>query len=54
VIRHPYFGTLGTVTNLPAPLQVLQSESKARVLEVEFEDGKRAIVPRANVEMIEG
>jgi len=23
-------------------------------LEVEFEDGKRAIVPRANVEMIEG
>jgi len=24
------------------------------ILEVEFEDGKRAIVPRANVEMIEG
>lgn len=54
VIRHPYFGTLGTVTELPAPLHVLESESKARVLEVEFEDGKRAIVPRANVEMIEG
>jgi len=54
VIRHPYFGMLGTVTDLPAPLTVLESESKARVLEVEFSDKKRAIVPRANVEMIEG
>ena len=54
VIRHPYFGQLGKVTDLPAQLQVLESESKARILEVEFEDGKRAIVPRANVEMIEG
>ena len=53
VIRHPYFGKLGKVTNLPAPLQVLESESKARVLGVEFEDGQTAIVPRANVEIIE-
>ncbi len=53
VIRHPYFGSLGKVTNLPSPLQVLESESKARILEVEFEDGKKAIVPRANVELIE-
>lgn len=54
VIRHPYFGQLGKVTDLPAPLQVLESESKARILEVEFDGGKRALVPRANVEMIEG
>jgi hypothetical protein len=53
VIRHPYFGSLGNVINLPSPLHVLESESKARVLEVEFEDGTKAIVPRANVEMIE-
>jgi hypothetical protein len=53
VIRHPYFGSLGKVSDLPAPLQVLESESKARVLEVEFDDGERAIVPRANVESIE-
>jgi len=53
VIRAPYFGQLGAVTALPSPLQVLESESKARVLEVEFESGERAIVPRANVEMIE-
>lgn len=53
VIRHPYFGKLGTVTDLPSPLQVLESESKARILEVQFDDGEKAIVPRANVEMIE-
>ncbi|HWO57911.1 MAG TPA: hypothetical protein VNN55_10140 [bacterium] len=53
VIRQPYFGRLGIVTDLPAPLQVLESESHARVLEVEFEDKTRAVVPRANVEMIE-
>jgi hypothetical protein len=53
VIREPYFGILGTVSDLPAPLQKLESESHARVLEVEFPDGKKAIVPRANVEAIE-
>lgn len=53
VIRHPYFGKLGKVTGLPSPLHVLESESKARILEVEFDDGEKAIVPRANVEMIE-
>jgi len=53
VIRQPYFGHLGVVTDLPAPLQKLESESHARVLEVELDGGQRAIVPRANVEMIE-
>ncbi len=54
VIRHPHFGKLGKVSDLPSPLAKLESESKARILEVEFEDGRRTIVPRANVEMIEG
>jgi hypothetical protein len=54
VIRHPYFGRLGKVVDLPSPLQKLESESMARVLEVEFTDGERAVIPRANVEMIEG
>jgi hypothetical protein len=54
VIRHPYFGRLGRVTDLPSPLAVLESESKARVLEVEFDSGERAVIPRANVEAIEG
>jgi hypothetical protein len=54
VIRTPYFGKIGKVVDLPAPLQKLESESHARVLTVEFEDGSQATVPRANVEMIEG
>jgi len=54
VIRHPHFGRLGKVVNLPSPLQKLESESSARVLEVEFDRGERAIIPRANVEMLEG
>jgi len=53
VIREPYFGRLGKVTALPAELQRLETESYARVLELEFENGERVIVPRANVEMIE-
>jgi hypothetical protein len=53
-IREPFFGRLGTVTNLPAELQALETEAKVRVLEVEFGDGKRFTLPRANVEMIEG
>jgi hypothetical protein len=53
VIRLPHFGRLGVVSALPAQPQELASGSKARVLEVDFGGGERAIVPRANVELIE-
>lgn len=53
VIRHPYFGQIGKVAGLPHELRKLESESHARVLEVEFDDGGKAVVPRANVELIE-
>ncbi len=53
VIRDPHFGQIGTVASLPAELQLLGSESKARVLEVKFESGDTIVVPRANVELIE-
>jgi hypothetical protein len=53
VIRQPYFGRLGKVSALPPELQKLESESSARVLEVQFSDGTKAIIPRANVEMLE-
>jgi len=53
IIREPYFGRLGKVVGLPAPLQKLESESHARVLEAEFPDGTKAIIPRANVEALE-
>lgn len=52
-IRAPYFGKLGTVEALPAELRVLDSEAKVRVLDVKFENGEVATVPRANVELIE-
>jgi len=54
IIRDPYFGKLGTVSALPAEPAVLGSGSKARVLEVQFATGGSAIIPRANVELIEG
>lgn len=53
VIRDPYFGVLGTVSGLPPEPHVLASGSRARVLEVTFESGEGAIIPRANVEIIE-
>jgi hypothetical protein len=54
VIREPFFGRLGTVAGLPSELQALETEAKVRVLEVEFAGGERFVLPRANVEMIEG
>jgi hypothetical protein len=54
VIRDPYFGLIGRVTALPPEPQTLQSGSKARVLQVTFESGEGVIIPRANVELIEG
>lgn len=54
VIRDPWFGMLGQVSALPTEPAILGSGSKARVLEVRFPDGGTAVVPRANVELIEG
>ena len=53
VIRQPYFGRIGRVVELPSELVRLDSEAQVRVLVVEFlDDGERATVPRANVELI--
>jgi len=53
IIRNPNFGVLGKVKTLPSELQTIETEAKARVLEVEFPDGRSVIVPRANIEAIE-
>jgi len=53
IIREPYFGALGKVTRLPPELMKIETEAKVRILEVELQDGKKVIIPRANVEMIE-
>ena len=54
VIRDPHFGKLGSVSSLPSEPAVLASGSRARVVEVKFASGESAIIPRANVELIEG
>ena len=53
IIREPYFGKLGRVTELPVELQDLETEAQVRVLRVELEDGQQTTLPRANVEAIE-
>lgn len=51
-IRAPYFGRIGKVTAMPHQLQVMPSETKVRVCEVDF-GGELVVLPRANVEVIE-
>ena len=53
-IRSPYFGKIGKVSDLPIELKEMPSETLVRVLEVELDGGDRVVVPRANVEVIEG
>ena len=53
IIREPYFGQLGRVTELPVALQNLETEAQVRVLRVELENGEQTTLPRANVEAIE-
>lgn len=52
-IRAPYFGRIGTVVDLPIALCTMPSETRVRVLAVDLGDSEPAIVPRANVEVIE-
>jgi hypothetical protein len=54
IIRDPYFGLIGSVSALPREPRALDSGSKARVLEVKLDSGESVVIPRANVELIEG
>jgi biotin carboxyl carrier protein len=54
IIRAPFFGRIGRVVGLPSDLQMIPTESRVRVMEVQFTDGSRAVIPRANIEVIEG
>jgi hypothetical protein len=53
-IRDPYFGQVGKVVGLPVDLVVIETEARVRTAEVEFEDGTRATLPRANIELMAG
>lgn len=52
IIREPYFGELGTVTELPSQLVTLESGTEVRVLRARLSNGEEVTVPRANVEII--
>jgi hypothetical protein len=54
IIRDPLFGRIGAVSSLPSDLTRIPTESDVRVLEVKFPDGTRAVIPRTNIEIIEG
>ncbi len=54
IIRDPHFGVIGEVAALPPAPAELESGSRARVLAVKVESGESVIVPRANIELIEG
>lgn len=54
IIRDPLFGRIGEVSALPSELTKIPTESDVRVLEVKFSDGKRVVIPRTNIEVIEG
>jgi len=53
IIRAPYFGLMGKVTELPAELKQMESGTFCRTVEVELEAGERVLLPRANLEMLE-
>ncbi len=54
IIRDPLFGKIGKVASLPSDLQKIPTESEVRVMEVCFADGSRVMIPRTNIELIEG
>lgn len=54
IIRDPLFGKIGEVESLPPDLQKIPTESDVRVMEVRFGDGSKAVIPRTNIELIEG
>ncbi|MDD5089708.1 MAG: hypothetical protein PHQ23_02225 [Candidatus Wallbacteria bacterium] len=53
IIREPDFGSVVKIKSLPVQLTTLESETKVRVVEVEYPDGATRLVPRANIEIIE-
>ena len=52
VIREPFFGKIGKVVKLPSELVKINTETTSRVAEIEFENGNKEIIPRANLEVI--
>jgi len=54
IIRGPHFGAFAKVLKLVETPKEIETESKTSVIEVLLENGRRLVVPRANVEIIGG
>tara|TARA_S200000501_G_scaffold128592_2_gene121513 strand:+ start:13579 stop:14691 length:1113 start_codon:yes stop_codon:yes gene_type:complete len=52
IIREPFFGLTGSVSNLPKDLVKMKTETLVRVAEITLDDGTEKIIPRANLEVI--
>lgn len=52
VVRSPYLGAMGSVTDLPPLPQVVESGGRLPVAEVELEKEGKVLVPLANLELI--
>lgn len=53
VIREPYFGQVTKVVELPSDPVEIETEAKVRIARIELPDGQTAVVPRANLELIQ-
>lgn len=54
IIREPWFGKIGKVSELPPELTALDTEAKVRVLKVTLDSSNEEVtLPRANIEKIE-
>jgi hypothetical protein len=51
IIRVPYFGAQGTIVDLPAAAQEIETGAMTRVLIARLDDGRTVTVPRANIEL---
>lgn len=51
ILRKPYFGLWGVVTEIPESPQRIETEAVVRVVKVELQDGREVAVPEANVEV---
>jgi hypothetical protein len=54
LIRHPHFGLVGRVAELPDGPAAIATGARVRVLVAELDGGERLLVPRSNVELFGG
>ena len=52
IVRAPFTGLIGTLTNLPPGFSVLPNGVKTQVAEIDLEGGDNVVVPLANLEVL--